>query len=436
MAILHGGRIDAAPAHSKTRPVPGAAPGPETGRKRPSAGRALRLAVGLGLIALPALFLAPTLWSVTSARAVVNARLITVRSPLEGIVADRPPDVMQPVSKGEPLLTVDPGSIDRGHLEELRAEEATLTERVAALRAHREGLNALREELRSAFRRYQDSMIGRGTRELEEARYEATAAGAELRLRVFEEGQEAALLRRGYGCARELTQARTAAEVARARAGRATVTVARLEEQLEAVRRGVFTGPGDGRNDVPYSRQRIHEIALQQLHDEAQIREHLVRLAEVGRQVRSEVGRYRRRGDGRVNAPVDGIVWRRFVDAGSAVGLQAALLEVVDRSALFIDAVVTARYVDDIRVGDKAVVRPYGSPGGLAGVVRCVLGEEVPDEGLAMRSPRLDRDQIHVLIDLARGSPPAGADGPGRLRVGQRVEVEFPEAARSVLGLR
>ncbi len=406
------------------------ASGPAPAARRLSPGRILRPIIGLGLIGLPSWFLIPSLWSVTSTQGVVNGHVI--------IVTLAPPPVMHPVTAGSTLVRIEAAIVDRRRLEELEADAATLTERVAALKERIRAVELLKDELQTSYRGYQDAMVRRVAHELEEARTAATAAAVSSDQRLSEERQERALFGRGFSSLREFGQAKAAATVARAGAAGTSATVARLAGQLESIKGGTFTGPGDSRNDVPYSRQRIHEMAMQRLHDESEIREQTVRIALLNRQIRDEAERVQRRSRYQLDAPVEGIIWHRSVAAGSPVGPQAELLRLVDRSTLFVDATLRARYIDDVRPGDRVVIRAVGSAVETAGRIRYILGESALDRSAAVDVPRSDPHEVHVIIDFSRDSAGAGT-GAGALDafpVGQRVDVDFPGAFPSTLRSR
>jgi multidrug resistance efflux pump len=336
------------------------------------------------------------------------------------------------VTAGSTLVRIEAAIVDRRRLEELEADAATLTERVAALKERIRAVELLKDELQASYQGYQDAMVRRVSHELEEARTTATAASVSSDQRLSEERQERALFGRGFSSLREFGQAKAAATVARVETAGSRATVARLAGQLESIKGGIFTGPGDSRNDVPYSRQRIHELAMQRLHDESEIREQTVRITLLNRQIRDEAERVRRRSSYQLDAPVEGIIWHRSVAAGSPVGPQAELLRLVDRSTLFVDATLRARYIDDIRPGDRVVIRAIGSAVETAGRIRYILGESALDRSAAVDVPRSDPHEVHVIIDFGRD--PAGAGkgtGAGALDafpVGQRVDVDFPGA--------
>ena len=261
------------------------------------------------LLGLPMWLLIPGLWTITSAQAVVNAHVITLNSPIEGIVTVPPPHLGRLVTQGAELLQIDAPMLDLGKIEELKTEAASLVGRVKALKQHRAKTEALKSELLISFNNYKDSMVRRVAHELEEARSEAEAADAALRQRMGEENEEQARVRRELGSQRELNQARFAAEIASKTAARASTAVIRLSDQLDSMKKGVFTGPGDSRNDFPYSLQRMHELTVQQVDDDARIEENQARITHLERQIEGETRRAKTRSTYKLKAPIDGIVW-------------------------------------------------------------------------------------------------------------------------------
>jgi multidrug resistance efflux pump len=406
---------------------PGAAPAAVPCRSR--WGKVLRRVLGLGLLGLPVWVVLPNLWSMTSTQAIVNARLITLTAPIAGVVATPLPPSGQVVKSGTVLLTIAGGGVDRGRLEELKTEAASLQERLAALTHHRAGLAKLKDQLTANVRDYQQAITQRIEHELAEAKAEAAATAEVLRQRAYEESQDQTLHARGIRSLRELNQARSAAEVARENHARATAAVARLQAQLDAMRQGTFTGPGDSRNDVPYSQQRIHEIMVQELDDEAKIREGTVRLAQLQRQIAVETEHIARWSRDQIKAPVDGTIWRPLVAPGSVVGPGTELLQLIDHASLFVDALVSEKALRRIHVGDRARVRLIGSTAEVSGTVRSIFGGALRDDPtLAAVPPTAGRGAAHVLIDLDR---PARADSEfQRPPIGRRVEVRFGDEGR------
>lgn len=401
-----------------------------------AAGRVLRVLIGMGMLALPVWFLTPGLWTVTSTQAIVNAEVITLTSPIEGMVTLPPPPLGQFVSEGSVLLQIDAPEPSRQNLEELEAEAATVAARLAAFQARQARTEALKLELECSFKKYQESMTRKLMHELDEARAKAQAAEAMFQQRKSEESEEIAIARRAMASQRELTQARSTSEIALRNFERARSAVERLSDQIESMKAGVFTGPGDSRNDVPYSRQKIDELRVQQLDDDVHIREEEAKLVQVRRRIKAESARVQQKTSYQLKAPCDGIVWRHYVMKDSSIGYQTKLVQLLVASSVFVDASLPEKFADDVRPGDKVVVRPIGSAAEAPGTVRCLIGEDarVKDDTLAAMTQEVGRRELHVIVDLDQGL--SGSLDFNQCFVGRRVEVRFPGITRSVLGIR
>ncbi len=352
------------------------------------------------------------------------------------MVSAAPVRVGDRVSRETRLLSIDATRVPDARVDELRTESASLGGRVQALRRHQERLRSLTQDLQQRFNSYKDSMVRRVAHELEEARSEAEAAETALRQRTSEEAEEQTRVRRGLGSQRELNQARFTAEIASKVATRANTAVERLTDQLESMKRGVFTGPGDSRNDVPYSQQRIHELTVQDLDLEARIQESEARIAQLDNQLETELKRSGAVAAYDMKSPVDGIVWRLFVAPGSAVGPQTRLVQVASTAEVFIDAALDAKYADEIRPGDLAMVRLIGSDVEAPATVKYLLGSEETraDDTLAAQPPTTTRQELHVIMSFEQ--PPAGAPAFNQDFIGRRAEVRFPGVTHSVLRMR
>jgi multidrug resistance efflux pump len=395
-----------------------------------SPARVLRRLLGLGLFSLggwlvSAWLLWPGLWSITSSKAVVTARILTLHSPIEGSVSTPPPPVGKAVAAGTPLLQVENALVDTSHLEELKTEAAALAERVAALKVQQRDLEVLKERLATDASRYHQAAVGRLERQVQEAKAAAAATEAIRKQRAYRKGQLAQLVRDRSVGTLEMVTAELEADAAQGRADQAHAAVQRLAEELEAVRGGGFAGLGEGRADVPYSQQRVHDIALRQHDLAARLQEHSVRHAQVQRQLHIEAERLQRQAAAWIYAPIDGVVWRRPAVRGAAVTRQTELVQLLDASEIFVDALVSESYFGALRPGDPVVIRLIGSHAEVAGVVRDVLGQAAPaeDRTLAAQPPKAGQHEIHVLVAFADGPPNTDHFHPHH--IGQPAEVRF-----------
>jgi multidrug resistance efflux pump len=420
------------------RPVP--TPATKVAPPRASLGRRIRFALGWALLGISAWLgvswlLSPSLWHITSSQAVVNARIMTLHSPIDGTMTQSPPPVGHAVTAGYPLLTIENPLADDSHVEELKTEAESLRQRVAALKKEHEGLEALKRRLAGNVRKYKAAAVRRLQRRLEEAKALAEAADAFARHRRYKREQEEALARGNSVSRQEIVTAQLAADAAHSKAEQAQAVVRRLGDELEAVRLGLLLGPGEAGNDVPYSQQRIHDLEIRQHDITAKVVEFTARAAQVRRQLQIETERLGQHKRAVLKAPIDGVVWRRPLQAGSPVTRQTPVLQLLDASDIFVDAVVPVKSVGDIRPGDPVVIQLIGTREEVPGIVQDVLGRVAlgEDRALAAQVPKLGKGEVHVLVAFDGGPP--GRDHFHPYHIGQPVEVRFGQRAGFFKGL-
>jgi hypothetical protein len=80
----------------------------------------------------------------------------------------------------------------------------------------------------------------------------------------------------------------------------------RLSQQLESLKRGIFIG--EGRNDVPYSQQRIDEVTIQLAELQFRERDLKARIVQLETQHDDEHARNRTLGYAVVRMPFEGVI--------------------------------------------------------------------------------------------------------------------------------
>ena len=133
---------------------------PSSTSRRITSKRLIRLVLGVGLLGLAVWALIPLLFDVRSTKAVLNAPVVTLRSPIDGTVtflcqtacgANAPANT--------PLFDVKNPLADDDRLDALKDEQALLEARVEGLRQQLKGLTDLRESLAASARKYQDARL-------------------------------------------------------------------------------------------------------------------------------------------------------------------------------------------------------------------------------------------------------------------------------------
>lgn len=388
--------------------------------------RLVRLAVGLGIVLLAAWAYLPDLLFPISSNAVINGHVVTLRAPIGGEVLALPAAAGRPVAKDEVLIRLGNPRIDDSRLMALRAEQATLREKIATIQRELAQLRGLEQRLAGDSDQYRDAV---------NARYEALLAEAEARLtarRAVADEASSALKRQQTLYSKRLTSlaaldaAARAESVARAELHEAERAVERLRIEQRSAAQGIYFG--DGYNNVPYTRQRSDEIQLRAQTLQSELSDARIRLKETEGQTALEQRRLGRLESAALAAPAAGRIWLPLAAQGEYVSAGAPLLQILDSSRLFLMVSLDERHFDDIAVGDLAEIDLVGVPKPLEGRVERVQGNEakVDDSVLAVAPPPLKPREFLVVVTLdMRGF----ADSSTAYNyVGRRAKVSFHKA--------
>src|SRR4051812_39959373 len=154
---------------------------------------ALALVVGLGWMPLQRLYLT------TSAEATVNARVITLRSPIEGRIVDWRTDssVGAPLHAGDTVLRIENARADRSRLDELRRGLSALQDQREASVERIAQLEILRAEQLSLFENFSRHRIAQIEARQRELAADKEAAAARRDAAALALNRSVALLSRG-----------------------------------------------------------------------------------------------------------------------------------------------------------------------------------------------------------------------------------------------
>jgi multidrug resistance efflux pump len=388
--------------------------------------RVARSLLGIGILVLAAWSLIPLLYDVRSSQAVVTAPVITIRSPIDGMVTFLC-QTASGANAGEntPLLEVKNSLADDGRLDVLKDERALLDARIDSHKRQLAGLTDLRENLVDSARKYQDARLRTLELEHDGADFLVKAAQAVQKQRENEKEMYARLQPSGAASTQEADAARFTAEAAQHTAAQVQKSMENLAEQIKALRNGVHVGPGDGRNDLPYSAQRLHEISFRMEELRAVLRQDEARLAQLTQHIQAEEERLARRSYFTAKTPADWVVWRRHAVSNTAVKADNPLLDLIDPREIFVDAVISEKDLAHVHPGDTAHVRLVGSSKEWKAVVKQVVGSTLPwtDQLLAAEAVPTARQKVHVILSFSE--PFFNGKGTMSAPVGLPAEVTF-----------
>jgi len=384
---------------------------------------ALRIAILLLSLIAAALYSWNRIVTPASLEGVVNAPLITLRAPIDGVVTLSTARAGEVGGTDVPMFQLVDRRVDRrresdlrvrlsdaeqraSHLDRLSAELATVT---ADLRQRAVALSESEEaRISAALRAQHANVIG--------------AAGA-LALARAQEDRARALRDTGTAPQTRLDDAIATRVGALAAFDRAKADVDTLNAQLNAIGRNVFLQAGFA--GTSYVQQKSDEIQVRM----AEIRyQHAQAMSEIGSlrlALAAEEDRVAELRDVSVLPRTEGHVTSVYVAPGTEVLRGNPLADMLDCSALYVEANVSAGWFARPRPGDPVRVRIYGEQAELMGHIRTLR-----DSGMALDPSRTipiaeqqNRQSLTLIVDF---DPSARRSiGGGRCPVGRPATVLF-----------
>jgi len=376
-------------------------PPPERrGIVRRMAWRAFKSVLGLAVVIVAGVGPVQRLLEFSSVEAVVNARLVTLRAPIEGRIAgaDFAPTIGAMVPKGQVMVRISNGRADRTRLDDLQrqVDQAESDRPAVAMRLAR--LKEIYEQISHQARAFQAGRI----RELEERVMDLKAQASATDASEFE---AASTLSRTRALAESGYQTTVAVERAERDAKVAAQTRQSLDHrlfasvvELEAARRGEYVG--DSYNDRPSSLQHADELSVRIAETEAELNSRQQRIASLRAALDAEASRYLELSNAELSSPTNAQVWEMLVSPGEEVRKGQDLLRLLDCSGAIVTATVRESVFNRLRLGDKAQFRLSGQPGRYDGTIVRMSGSAAPSDNLAIQQTGLSSGGYRIAVSV------------------------------------
>lgn len=333
--------------------TPAAAPSPARDWKGISR-RAAKTAAALAIAAIIGWQPVSSLLQSSSVEAVVNARLVSLRSPIDGelIAPAGMPTVGSDLNGALTLIKVVNQRADMARVDDLRRQLGQAEDDQQALVAR---LASTDEAVASLRKQTEAFLTGRIAQlEARKGELESQIAMADARRKdaasVLERTRR--LAASGTLSSATLEKAERDATVAAAAVSEATYRLKEVEVELASARSGSFLG--DSYNDRPSSAQRLDEMEQKASDLRAELS---VRTAQVTR-LRQELGyesnRQQQVASANVSVPVSGRVWEVLASPGEAVSKGQDIMRLLDCSGALVTASVNERVYNTLHVGMPA----------------------------------------------------------------------------------
>ncbi len=336
-------------------PAPAIAAEPQAVRRRLGA-----VIAAAALAAVLLVWAAVALLVPVADEAVVNARIVWVQAPIDGVLRPAAIPAGRALGAGESLAEVVNPSVDAAPIARAEQDQRAAATRRSALEGELDRIESQRIEAAAALRRARDE------------------AAAELERQVPAEEARRATLVAAVATAPE-GAARAAAQSALAEQEARIVRLRQDRAGILADRWPTGTAPAEQARADELAR-RIQDLHARIAEAERAAREADARLAEERRRIE-------RLSRSPVTAPVAGPVWRAANGGGSPVVAGDRVAAVADASSIAIDAWIQPRHAERIAVGDRALVVVPGRARPVAATVRLVQDGAGADADAAVAGP-------------------------------------------------
>ncbi len=249
--------------------------------KKRGGARLIRITLGSLILLIAGWVFIPDMLFPISSNAVVNAHVITLRAPIEGDVLSIAANAGRRVAKNEILVRLGNHRVDDAQLSALRAQQATLLEKIAALEQELIELQRIGQRLKTSSGEYRDAIGERYTALLAEANARLIARRAVAEEAAATLQRQQTLYSKQLSTLAALEAAQRAEIVALADLREAERAVERVKVEKHSAAQGIYFG--DGYNNVPYTQQRGDEILLRGQALRSELRDSRIRLQETER---------------------------------------------------------------------------------------------------------------------------------------------------------
>jgi multidrug resistance efflux pump len=293
----------------------------------------------------------------TSGDATVNARIVTVRAPIDGYLSLPVRELGARVSAQQVVGEIFDTRYDAVRLLDTENSLAALRTDLQRVTAQVTTLDQARAQLQEQTDRYQSGRVQQIEARIGEA--QATLESAQARLREADSAlrRTTDLTQRGLQTTITLDKAKAGREVAEQDIQSAQQRLAFLKTELESARKGVFLG--DSYNDTPFSSQRIRELDLRlaDLRNEQQQIDQ--RIAQASGQLAAERVRINKLTSATLTSATGAQVWDVLATEGEYVHRGQVLLRLADCSDILISAGVSESVFNALQPGSPAQLRLF-----------------------------------------------------------------------------
>lgn len=397
--------------------------------------RLVRLLVAVFLIGATVITLSPYALSYVASTAIVNAPVVTLRTPFDGTLAKASDPAGSGVRPTDPLLRLVVDESNRREFTSLVAQQSSLTGQINAHKTELRALEGIAQELEARRYRYLARAAEWLSETTQQAEAEARATTLEHDRMKRDLERSRALQSRGTLSEVALRDAEMDLAMAEADQIRSDARVAALRVKAKSLAAGVvMDGVSDGLQDTT---NRLTDLDLRIAETKRLISALQGQLSAVSRQIALLRGSAINSSVLVPRATMDGVIWRTSPPPGTRLLAGDMMVQYIDCTRRFLQVEMPERFFERFQVGDPASIRLKGSDHWVIGTVRSVRGPgshyDSPD--LAAQLGEVERNQIAVHVELPPVAAATGSVAAAFCDVGRTADVHFARDEDGFLGM-
>lgn len=376
-----------------------AQPAPEAQRRWPKLRRGVKIAIGLAIIAIFGWLPLRAVWENSSVEAVLNSRLVTLRTPIGGRVsAARHVADQAKLDAGTVVLRVMNARSDRTRLDDLRRQKSRLENERPSLAAKLAAAQAAQKEMARQASQFRDGRVLQLEARIAEIQTSIEAAAARRDEASAAVERASSLAKSGNVSTVELARLTRELSVSQQTELGARKRLDAAKVELAAAQNGSFLG--DSYNDRPSSVQREEEMRQRAGDLEADLARTDIEIAWLANEIIVEEVRFADLSEANITTPVAGRVWEMMTSPGEDVQAGQPLLKVLDCSGAVITANVTETVYNRLQLGDRATFEPNDGGEAISGTVVNLTGAAGAPANLAINPDTLNKEPYRVTVAL------------------------------------
>jgi multidrug resistance efflux pump len=356
----------------------------------------LGIAAAVGFVPLQGLL------QTSSVEAVINARVTTLRAPIDGEVQPGPNPLAfgTSVGQGDVLLRIINRRADRSRVDDLTHQIEQLKDERSGIAARLSNARLLLNDLTVQTRLFAEARILQ--LEARQGELEADVAAAQARTDEAKTSLDrfTTLASKGWLPRAQLSQAERDGLVAEKLEAAAQKRLEAVGIELAAAQRGVFVGAGN--NDRPRYMQRVDQLEQQVSNLAEALAERDQRMIHLNDKLSEEKVRFDALHAADVIALGKGSVWEILTAPGEQIHRGQDLLRMLDCSEPVVTAVVGEAVSSRIKVGSPVRFRSRDGREELPGTVMRLSAASVLPANLAIPSSALTSGSYHVTVAVPK----------------------------------